>query len=246
MRSDSNSLLDYPSQELLKKTLDRCGIDIRRSLIAYDDFGMLGSAKFAFIMESIRKKVHILNGSLAHWKQEGYPTDKKGLKPPRQLDNYIGPNRSKINLFANSVQVCSSLSRACRSGEPTTILLDTQTQSHPSGQPFPFSFNFPIKNLLTEDGLLLPIPELRKIFYRIGIDLQREIFIQADDQISNCLLYYALKDAGVSVTPRSLSSEAIKKGFVEVHPIAGNSDYDSSVAEELEEEEHQGDEEEEE
>ena len=246
MKNDSNSPLDYPSQELLKKTLDRCGIDIRRSLIAYDDFGMLGSAKFAFIMESIRKKVHILNGSLAHWKKEGYLTDKKVFKHPKHLDNYIGPNRNKINLFANSIQVCSSLSRACRTGEPTTILLDTQTQSHPSGEPFPFSFNFPIKNLLTEDGLLLPIPELRKMFYRVGIDFQREIFIKADDQISNCLLYYALKDAGISVTPKSLSSETIKKGFIEINPIADNPDYDSSVDEEPEEGEHQEDEEEEE
>lgn len=158
-KNGRNGRHPLPTRESLVKLYSRLGIEEETHVVIYDDLDHAGAARaWALLQWMGHEKVQVLDGGLAAWKRAGNPVEsgevlekwpKKFVERPSLLRFF-----SKEEILGQELVDARAPERYRGEVEP----LDKKAGHIPGAK------NLFYKNLLSEEGIFLPVAELKKVF----------------------------------------------------------------------------------
>ena len=183
-----------PTARQFAERMRDLGVARGTRVVLYDDSAILSAARAWFIFDHCgKRKVAILDGGLAKWRAEGRALE-HGM-PSHAPRDYPDPElrrdvRSKqdmlMNVQARSAQVVDARDAARFQGAE-----GSGSQGH-----IPGSLNVPFPSVLHDDGTYRSPEEIRSVFERAGVDLERPIVTSCNSGMTACVLAFALGLAG--------------------------------------------------
>lgn len=223
--SDQNSSLPHmmPSAEKFATDMGALGVRADSHVICYDMAGLFSAARCWWMFKSFgHGKVSVLDGGLPKWEREG-----------RELSNTI-PRATENNSYQAGLQVqhvrtIADVKMAIETGNAQitdarspTRFRGEEVEPRPGVRPghMPGAFNVHYGTLLNSDGTLKTSDELRQVFERVGIDLNKPIITSCGSGVTAAILSLALTELGAndhslydgSWTEWGSSSEAVALG----------------------------------
>ncbi len=183
-----------PSPEAFSRDVGKLGIANLHHLVIYDGAGLFSAARIWWMFKVMgHEKVSVLDGGLPKWLAEGHRTA-TSIEKPTEQQFVARPNptiRREIadierNLKSRLEQVIDARSRGRFAGT------DPEPRPELSSGHMPGSLSLPFGELLNEDGTLKPASDLRQIFEKAGIDLERPIVTTCGSGVTAAILYLAL------------------------------------------------------
>ncbi|KZN39609.1 sulfurtransferase [Pseudoalteromonas luteoviolacea] len=172
--SDDNSTLPNMmcSKNVFQAEMRQLGINSSDTVIVYDDKGLFSAARAWWMFKSMGfDQVYVLDGGLKHWRALGYK-----LVSEYALVEHVGNFTAtpRDNYFIDKECVLKSIK--C----PETLLLDARGSKRFKGvgsEPregmrsghIPNSSNLPYTSVLTDEGVLKPLTELKELLKGAGV-----------------------------------------------------------------------------
>jgi thiosulfate/3-mercaptopyruvate sulfurtransferase len=183
------SLLSDDSPTRVLKLVNIMGIDDETPVVVYDDtFGALAS-RVAWTLEYLgHSDVSLLETTFSKWKSLGLENDNK--IPDLQSKNHSIHLRSEI--LATSDYLESSQDNA------NVILIDNRERLNYLEQHIPGAISLPYRTLATQDRILRPKDDMKRLLENRGILGNSEIITYCGSVGTlSGLAYYALKSVGL-------------------------------------------------
>jgi len=194
-----------PSPEQFADAVGKLGIGNDTLVVAYDSNFFMASARLWWTFRVFgHTQVAVLDGGLAHWRQEGRAVDAEPVSPqPRDFTASFHPG-----LVRDLEQVRTLL------GQPGVQILDargpgrfhgTEPEPRPGvrGGHMPGSRNLPYKTLSDEaDFCLKPLAELDALYRQTGIDIRQPVVTTCGTGVTASILalgLYLLGNESVAV-----------------------------------------------
>jgi thiosulfate/3-mercaptopyruvate sulfurtransferase len=188
-----------PSASAFAKRMGALGIDDQDDLIVYDGSGVNLSAPRVWWMFRVfgHPRVALLDGGFGKWRREGRPVERGTVRlPPARFTAELTPDavrdldEVRAMLTAREEQIEEQMVDMRSSGR----FAGTEPEPRPGlrGGHIPGSLNLPFEKLVTPDGTLLPLDQLRSKLEAAGIDLGRPVVATCGSGTSACALLYAL------------------------------------------------------
>ncbi len=199
--SDETSNLPHmlPSTVKFASRMKKMGVGDGMRVIVYDSVG-IASAPRAWWMFRVmgHTDVAVLNGGLKKWKAEGREVESG--PPMRRSERHFTP-RFDAGLVRDLDDMKAHV------GKRDAQLIDARAASRYTGEEkefrpglraghIPGSYNLPYGKLLTPDGTLRPVDELRAAFVAAGIDPNSPIVTTCGSGVSAAVLALALSQLG--------------------------------------------------
>lgn len=184
------SLLADDSPENVLKLVNSMGIDDETSVVVYDDtFGALAS-RVAWTMEYLgHSDVSLLETTYSKWRSLGLENDDK--TPDIQKTEH------SLNLRSGILATHNYLDSAKEKDE--VILIDNRERLNFLEQHIPGAISLPYRTLATQDKILRPQNDMKRLLENRGITNNSEIITYCGSVGTlSGLAYYALKSAGLS------------------------------------------------
>lgn len=184
------SLLADDSPENVLKLVNSMGIDDETSVVVYDDtFGALAS-RVAWTMEYLgHSDVSLLETTYSKWKSLGLENDDK--TPDIQKTEH------SLNLRSRILATHDYLDSA--KGKDGVILIDNRERLNFLEQHIPGAISLPYRTLATQDKILRPQNDMKRLLENRGITNNSEIITYCGSVGTlSGLAYYALRSAGLS------------------------------------------------
>jgi len=178
-------LLSDDSPERVLKLAQSLGIDDSTPVVAYDDtFGALAS-RVAWTLQYLgHSNVSLLEMTYSQWKALGLETDAN--------EPSIGTKTHSITLKPEIMATADYLEKAKENKNVTVI--DNRERLNYLEQHIPGSINIPYRTLASEDKILRPKDELKRLFQNRGISDNAEVITYCGSVGTlSGLAYYALK-----------------------------------------------------
>jgi thiosulfate/3-mercaptopyruvate sulfurtransferase len=178
-------LLSDDSPERVLKMVQSLGIDDQTPVVAYDDtFGALAS-RVAWTLQYLgHGDVSLLEMTYGQWKSLGLETD--------SIEPSIGTKTHSITLNPEIMATADYLEKAKESKNVTVI--DNRERLNYLEQHIPGSINIPYRTLASEDKILRPKDELKRLLQNRGISNDAEVITYCGSVGTlSGLAYYALK-----------------------------------------------------
>jgi len=199
--SDAASPLPHmlPSPADLARRLGILGLGNDSVVVVYDGSGAnLSAARLWWMLRLLgHEAVGVLDGGMPRWRAEGRRVE-PGVAPwaPRRFIPHWEPGlvRSEAEvreaISSGVVQLADARSRGRFEG--------TEPEPRPGlrGGHMPGAHSIPFGDLTGTDGLLLPVPDLRRRFQQAGIDLGRPVIASCGSGVSACALLLGLEVVG--------------------------------------------------
>ena len=186
------NLLSDDSPEHILKLFNSIGIDNETSVVVYDDtFGALAS-RVAWTLEYIgHSDVSLLETTYSNWKSLGLENDSN--VPEIQSKDH------SMNLQPNILATSDYLESAKeRDG---VILIDNRERLNFLEQHIPGAISLPYRTLASQDKILRPKEDMKRLFENRGITGNSEIITYCGSVGTlSGLAYYALKSVGLPNT----------------------------------------------
>ncbi len=188
-----------PSAEVFAQAVGALGIGDGERVVVYGGRGAIASARVWWTFRVFgHDAVAVLDGGLAKWRGEGRLLESGSVTPPARhftprlrsgLVRDLGAMRG--NLASNAEQVLDARSHG--------RFVGTEPEPRPglrSGR-IPGSLNLPYDRLFrADDNALLPPDELRQLFDKAGVDLERPVTTTCGSGVSAAVLALALHRLG--------------------------------------------------
>jgi thiosulfate/3-mercaptopyruvate sulfurtransferase len=167
-----------PSTVKFASRMKKMGIGDGVRIVAYDTEGLYSAARAWWMFRIMgHDDVAVLNGGLKKWKAEGRPLEDG--EPPRRTERHFTP-RFHAELVRDAAEVKALL------GSRAAQIVDARAAGRfegrdPDPRPglrkghIPGSRNVPFATLLNPDGTLKPAAELRAIFAKAGVEVERPV-----------------------------------------------------------------------
>lgn len=184
------SLLADDSPENVLKLVNSMGIDDETSVVVYDDtFGALAS-RVAWTMEYLgHSDVSLLETTYSKWKSLGLENDDK--TPDIQKTEH------SLNLRSRILATHDYLDSA--KGKDGVILIDNRERLNFLEQHIPGAISLPYRTLATQDKILRPQNDMKRLLENRGITNNSEIITYCGSVGTlSGLAYYALRSTGLS------------------------------------------------
>jgi len=143
------------------------------------------------------KDVAVLDGGFPKWQAEGRPIEDL---PPVIHDRHMTVRRQ-----AQMIKDVTQVAAAAKLGDHEIV--DARSPGRFRGEEpepreglraghIPGSKNVYYRDLLNEDATMKPVPELRAIFERAGVDLTKPVITTCGSGVTACILNLALERIG--------------------------------------------------
>ncbi|KAI9807823.1 MAG: hypothetical protein M1825_005128 [Sarcosagium campestre] len=200
-----------PRADVFAKGMTDLGIGQLDEIIVYDsaELGIFSAPRVAWTLKVFgHESVHILN-NFRLWVEQGLPTESGDLTPPPPASSdYPVPARdaAKVVSFEQVKEVAKDHGKE---GSEGVQILDARSNgrwagTEPEPRPglssghIPGSISVPVPDLLDpETKALLPGGELRKVFQKKGVDLNRPIISSCGTGVTAAIIDVALAEAGL-------------------------------------------------
>ena len=186
------SLLSDDSPERVTKLVGSMGIDDETPIVVYDDtFGALAS-RVAWTLEYLgHSNVTLLDVTFGQWKSLGLETDSATLE--------VGHKEHSMNLRPEILATFDYLESAQTRDD--VVLIDNRERLNFLEQHIPGAVSLPYRTLATNDSILRPRNDMKRLLDNRGITDGSEIITYCGSVGTlSGLAYYALKSAGLSNT----------------------------------------------
>lgn len=183
-------LLEDDSPDRVADLAGSVGIDRETEVVIYDDtFGALAS-RVAWTLEYLgHRQVSLLETTYDSWRRMGLETDDS--TPDRRPATYHPEINPGIMATAGDLEGRSN----------GTVLLDNRERLNYLEQHIPGAINIPYRTLASENGILRPPSEMRRIFANRGIDGSSPVITYCGSVGTlSGLAYYALRSIGIDNT----------------------------------------------
>ena len=205
--SDQKSTLPHmlPDPVAFSSGVRKLGIGDTHFVVFYDGAGIYSAPRALWMMRAMgHDKAAVLDGGFPKWRREGrtvqtttaapsaigrrHFTSKPDAKIIRDFESMRG------NLQAKSEQVVDARSPSRFRGE--------EAEPRPGVRPghIPGSINVHYADVLTSEGTIRPVSELRRLFAERGVDLERPIVTSCGSGVTAALVSLALEVAGARET----------------------------------------------
>ncbi|TBR24886.1 MAG: sulfurtransferase [Candidatus Nitrosotenuis sp.] len=178
-------LLSDDTPERVLKLAQSLGIDDQTPVVAYDDtFGALAS-RVAWTLQYLgHRDVSLLEMTYSQWKALGLETDAN--------EPSIGTKTHSITLKPEIMATADYLEKAKEN--KNVIVIDNRERLNYLEQHIPGSINIPYRTLASEDKILRPKDELKRLLQNRGISDDAEVITYCGSVGTlSGLAYYALK-----------------------------------------------------
>jgi thiosulfate/3-mercaptopyruvate sulfurtransferase len=184
-----------PSPAAFASRMSSLGLNDSDDLVVYDGSTTNLSAPRVWWMFRTfgHDRVAVLDGGLLKWRGENRPLDAGTLtRAPGRFTARLAPQAVRdlqavrANMSAGTEQLIDARSRGRFAG--------TEPEPRPGirGGHVPGSRNLPYADLVTSDGTMRSLPELRHLIESAGIDLNRPVVATCGSGTSACALVLAL------------------------------------------------------
>jgi len=198
--SDHRSALPHtvPPVEKFISRMRAMGVGDGHQVVVYDGAGLFSAARVWWLLRLMGKTdVAVLDGGFPKWQAEGHPTEDMA---PVMRDRHITVSRQNM-LVRDVTQVAA----ASKLGDHTIV--DARSPGRFRGEEdepreglraghIPGSCNIHYQRLISDDGTLLPVPELKRIFEASGVDLSKPVITSCGSGITAAILNLALERVG--------------------------------------------------
>lgn len=178
-------LLSDDSPERVLKMAQSLGIDDQTPVVTYDDtFGALAS-RVAWTLQYLgHGDVSLLEMTYGQWKSLGLETDAN--------EPSVGPKTHSLSLKPEIMATADYLENAKEN--KNVIVLDNRERLNYLEQHIPGAINIPYRTLASEDKILRPKDELKRLLQNRGIPDNAEVITYCGSVGTlSGLAYYALK-----------------------------------------------------
>lgn len=183
------NLLSDDSPERVLKLVNSMGIDDETPVVVYDDtFGALAS-RVAWTLEYLgHSEVSLLETTFSVWKSLGL-----------ENDNQVPDIQSKEHSLSLRPEILATSDYLEKSKDnPDVILIDNRERLNYLEQHIPGAINLPYRTLATQDKILRPKDDMKRLLEnrRISGDSEIITYCGSVGTLSG-LAYYALKSVGL-------------------------------------------------
>ena len=187
-----------PPVEKFMSRMRAMGVGDGHQVVVYDEAGLLSAARVWWLFRLMgHPDVAVLDGGFPKWKAEGRPVEDL---PPVIHDRHMTVRRQ-----AQMIKDVTQVAAAAKLGDHEIV--DARSPGRFRGEEpepreglraghIPGSKNVHYRDLLNEDGTMKPVPELRAIFERAGVDLTRPVITTCGSGVTACILALALERMG--------------------------------------------------
>jgi thiosulfate/3-mercaptopyruvate sulfurtransferase len=202
--SDERSELPHmlPSPTKFASRMKRIGLGDGMKVVVYDSVGLFSAARVWWMFRAMgHEDVAVLNGGLLKWKREGRPVTDEAPRPRAAC--HFTP---RVN--AGLVRDMSDVRALIASGGAGQIADARGPGRFAGAEPepraglraghIPGSRNVHYASLLTAEGTLKPVEELRQVFSAAGIDVRRPVVTSCGSGVTAAVLSLALALLGQS------------------------------------------------
>jgi thiosulfate/3-mercaptopyruvate sulfurtransferase len=195
--SDQTTSLPHmlPAAADFAEAMSRLGLHDSDALVVYDGSGVNLSAPRVWWTFRVfgHQRVAVLDGGLSKWQREGRRLEAGVVRLPR--------GRFSARLDSRGVRDLSAIRSNIETAREQVVDLRSHgrfqgTEPEPRlglrGGHIPGSRNLPFTELVTPEGILLPLDQLREKLLGSGIDLGRPIVATCGSGTSACALLHAL------------------------------------------------------
>lgn len=183
-----------PDLDTLKNKLENIGISNDSTVIAYDEGKLAGAERFWWMLRYLgHNKVHVLNGGINAWVNEGYPLTKE--VPVAAKGNF--------NINLNKELIISMHEVKSKIGKDDLIIVDSRAPERYRGEVEPIdkkaghipgAKNYYWKDILNENYEFKSKENLAKHFRELN--KYKEIVLQCGSGIDACGNFIALDELG--------------------------------------------------
>lgn len=183
-----------PDLDTLENKLENIGISNDSTVITYDEGKLAGAERFWWMLRYLgHNKVHVLNGGINAWINEGYPLTKE--VPIAAKGNF--------NINLNKELIISMHEVKSKIGKDDFIIVDSRAPERYRGEVEPIdkkaghipgAKNYYWKDILNENSEFKSKENLAKHFR--GLNKYKEIVLQCGSGIDACGNFIALDELG--------------------------------------------------
>ncbi|WP_422370263.1 3-mercaptopyruvate sulfurtransferase [Hoeflea sp.] len=199
---DPNSNLPHtlPSPEDFAKAAGKLGISENDTIIVYDGPGMFTAPRVWWMLRSYgAANAYVLNGGVDAWKAEGRPVETGAARQPEPATftpNFNGGAVASFSDMGAVVQDQTSQIADARGPGRFTGAEPEPRAGMRSGH-MPGAFNVPF-GVLSNDGKLKPMSELRTVLESSGLDLNKPVVTTCGSGVTAAVITLALQSVGHS------------------------------------------------
>ncbi|MBU6154802.1 MAG: 3-mercaptopyruvate sulfurtransferase [Bdellovibrionales bacterium] len=196
--SDQRTKLPHmlSSAEEFSSAMSGLGVSEDLEIVVYEQDGVFSAPRAWWMLRAFgAQRVHLLDGGLRAWVAEGYPVLPGPVaRPSRRFNSSLDSVRIRSfeqiqELILSGGQIVDARSAGRFSG-----VLPEPREGLSSGH-LPGAINLPFSELQT-NGRMKPISELRTLFSRAGIDLNRPITTMCGSGVTAAILVAGLELTG--------------------------------------------------
>ena len=203
--SDQKTELPHmlPDAVAFASSVRKLGIGDQDLVIFYDGAGIYSAPRALWMMRAMgHDKTAVLDGGLPKWRKEGRRLEtttettigRSHFTPRLQPQMVRDFDAMRGNLESRAAQVVDARSPTRFRGE--------EQEPRPGVRPghIPGSVNVYYADVLTPDGTMRSIPELKQLFAERGVDLERPIVTSCGSGVTAAIISLALELAGARDT----------------------------------------------
>ena len=178
----------------------RLGLGDGLRIVVYDANRFCASARVWWMFRVFgHEDVAVLDGGLEKWLAEGRPVEDLPVRP---LERHFTPRQNNL-LLRELDQIRANLTRREEQivdARSPGRFHATEPEPRPGlrGGHIPGSIDLPYEELIAEDGTLRPAAELRAVFARAGVDLERPVVTSCGSGVSAAVINLALHRLGIT------------------------------------------------
>jgi thiosulfate/3-mercaptopyruvate sulfurtransferase len=183
-----------PDPTKFASRMKKLGLGDGNRMIIYDVAGLFSAARVWWMFRVMgHEDVAVLDGGLPKWRAEGRPID--DIPPvPRERHFTPRPNRTllrdvdqmMVNLDTRSEQVVDAR------GQARFLAQEPEPRAGVRGGHIPGSANLPYATLLRDDGTMKSEEDLRSLFVRARIDVEKPIVATCGSGVTAGMIVLAL------------------------------------------------------
>lgn len=202
---DQDSIVDpasrlphaLPSPEFFAEGVGRLGISDLDTIVVYDGIGMFSAPRVWWMLRVMgARDVYVLDGGLPAWRAEGLPLARgEASRPPAVFTPAFDARR--VVSLDRMRRIVETASAEIADARPAERFRGEAPEPRPGirGGHMPGARNVPAA-MLSREGRLLPIEDLRAIMVGAGLDLARPVVTSCGSGVTAAIITLALESLG--------------------------------------------------
>ena len=192
-----------PDAIAFASSIRRLGIGDRDMVIFYDGAGLYSAPRAVWMMRAMgHGNAAVLDGGFPKWRKEGRAIESTLPSPAAGSHFTPRPQSQMIRDFAAMRDNLESRNEQVLDARSPSRFRGEEQEPRPGVRPghVPGAVNIYYADVLTPDGTMRPVSELKQLFAERGVDLERPVVTSCGSGVTAAILSLALELAGATKT----------------------------------------------